>query len=64
MNVAEVLEKCIKYHQPRAEEEINRINRRPPSEVMVYAETKGIRQILDNLVDNAIKYTPKVVKLV
>ena len=59
VNVAEVLEKCIKYHQPRAEKKSTVLIVDHPSEVMVYAETEGIRQILDNLVDNAIKYTPE-----
>lgn len=59
VNVAKVLEKCMKYHQPRAKKKSIALIVDTPSEVMVYAEIEGIRQILDNLVDNAIKYTPE-----
>ncbi len=59
VNVAEVLERCIKYHQPRAGKKQIKLEVQAPNEVMVFAETEGIRQILDNLVDNAIKYTPE-----
>lgn len=59
VNMAAVLDQCLKYHQPRAEKKAIKLEIQAPDNAMVYAETEGLRQILDNLVDNAIKYTPE-----
>ncbi|MBA64099.1 MAG: PAS domain-containing sensor histidine kinase [Planctomycetaceae bacterium] len=59
VDVSDVLDRCIKYHQPRAGKKKIEINVCASNDVMIYADTEGIRQILDNLVDNAIKYTPE-----
>ena len=59
INIAEVLDSCIKYYQPRARKKEIALEVLAPGEVMVFGETEGFRQILDNLIDNAIKYTPE-----
>lgn len=59
VNVTEVVEKCIQYHQPRAKKKSISLEVNSPQGVAIYGEPEGIRQILDNLVDNAIKYTPE-----
>ena len=55
--MAEVLDRCIKYHQPRAQKKGIQLEVKAPDVVIVYAESEGIRQIMDNLIDNAIKYS-------
>lgn len=57
LNMAEVLDRCIKYHQPRAKKKDIKLKVASPDIVMIYAESEGIRQIMDNLIDNAIKYS-------
>ena len=52
---------CVERHHARAESKTITVIERPPAdglEVMVGADADALRQVLDNLVDNAIKYTP------
>lgn len=56
------IQACLERHQPRAEAKTLTLVEKPPpnapASVPALADKDALRQILDNLVDNAIKYTP------
>ena len=57
-----VLESCVESHRDRAQTKNLNLVFDPgglDDETMVLADEEAIRQIVDNLVDNAIKYTPE-----
>lgn len=57
--VAAGVEACLSRHDERAKSKGLRLEAAPPSEpIIVLADEEALAEILDNLVDNAIKYTP------
>jgi two-component system, OmpR family, phosphate regulon sensor histidine kinase PhoR len=59
VNVTDIVKACIAEHQAAADARtITLIAPDSSSDVSVNADEEGVRQILDNLIDNALNYTP------
>lgn len=59
LNLGHFLQDCLNHHKSLAGKGAIELRAdTPEQEVFVHVDPEGMRQILDNLVDNAIKYTP------
>ena len=60
VNLTAMIQSCVTEHQETAAgRKILLETPEDPGEVHVNADEEGVRQILDNLVDNALNYTPE-----
>jgi two-component system phosphate regulon sensor histidine kinase PhoR len=62
VSLEQAIAECLDRHQPRAEAKKQRLTSSLPANspvVSVWADEEALGQILDNLVDNALKYTPE-----
>jgi two-component system phosphate regulon sensor histidine kinase PhoR len=59
VDVQEAVESCLANYQPSADaKQIQLVTDPPAEELVVRADDEALRQILDNLVNNAVKYVP------
>lgn len=58
LSLAEVSQRCVEEHQAAAASRNVSLTVECHEEPVVLADAAGLQQILDNLVDNALKYTP------
>lgn len=63
LELATIVHECLDKHRTLAEGKRHRLEVVPPpveqGPIVAWADEEAVRQILDNLVDNAIKYTPE-----
>ena len=60
LSVAEAVRACVERHQQRARAKQQTLVLEPSTgETQVLADKEALSEILDNLVDNAVKYTPQ-----
>jgi two-component system phosphate regulon sensor histidine kinase PhoR len=58
--VAKAVEACVERHRARAEARQQTLSvSGGPDDLAVWADEEAVEQILDNLLDNAVKYTPE-----
>ncbi len=58
--VAEAVSACVERHRARAEARQQTLRvAEGPDDLAVWADEEAVEQILDNLLDNAVKYTPE-----
>jgi two-component system, OmpR family, phosphate regulon sensor histidine kinase PhoR len=59
--VGDVIRGCVERHQERVQAKQQTLALEPPAEnaeISVFADIEALSEIVDNLVDNAVKYTP------
>ena len=59
INFTDLVKQAVKAAQPTADEKAqNLLVQLPDAELRVYGDRQNLSQLVDNLVDNAMKYTP------
>jgi len=58
VNIKEVLEHCSEIYEVQAKQNMNTIELKTPSELIVAGDADRLEQVFNNLIDNAIKNSP------